>query len=210
MISLPYESYRFEMKPLLYHYNSLEPYIDAKTIYIHYEINLQTYLDNLNGILSNYPSLQSWNLDQLVKNYSQLPLEIQSFVRNNAGGVYNHNLYFSLMTPNLVGVPVGNLGNRLLEEFGSYSNFISQFKISALDRFGSGYVWLVTNDSKELSIISTANQDTPLPMNLYPILVVDVWEHAYYLKHINRRIDYLDDWFNVIDWNRAEKLFNSI
>lgn len=207
---MPYENYRFEIKPLLYHYNSLEPYIDAKTMYIHYHVNLQTYVDNLNGILSNYPSLQDWSLEQLVTNYNQLPFEIQSPVKNNAGGVYNHNLFFSLMTPNLGVTPTGNLKYKLLEEFGSYSNFFSQFKISALERFGSGYVWLVANDNKELSIISTANQDTPLPMNLYPILNADVWEHAYYLKHINRRVDYLNDWFNIVNWDMAEELFNNI
>ena len=197
--------YKFINYPLPYAYNAMEPYIDEKTMRLHHDKHLQAYIDNLNNTLAQYPQFQNWTLEQLIVNVPSLPEDIQNSVRNNGGGIYNHYFYFSNLTPAACSQPVGMLKEAIEKEFGGYASFQKQFKESALSVFGSGYAWLVVNASGQLDIITTKNQDTPLTLRLYPVLNIDVWEHAYYLKHYNLRADYIDDWFHVVNWNYANK-----
>lgn len=197
------EHYPFVNPPLPYAYDALEPYIDARTMMLHYNRHLQTYVDNLNRILKNYPQYQSFSLEGLLLYQSSLPSEIQIPVHNNAGGVYNHIFFFSnLKAPDSqkLSLPCSTFINSV---FGSFDAFLDAFRKAALSVFGSGYAWLVMDMTGRLNIITTANQDTPLPQNLFPLLNLDVWEHAYYLKHYNNRDDYITDWFHVIDWDRV-------
>ena len=200
------QHYKFELIPLPYSYNALEPNIDALTMELHHDRHLKTYVDNLNTALEKYPEYQTWSLERLIKDVNWLPEDIRTTVKNNAGGVYNHNLFFANMTDNKNTKLSEDLQNKINEEFGDYNKFKEEFKKEALAVFGSGYAWLVLKDGK-LKIIKTANQDTPLTLNAYPIMVIDVWEHAYYLKHYNVRADYIDDWFKVVDLNKASENF---
>lgn len=200
--------YQFENPPLPYAYDGLEPYIDTKTMELHHDRHLQTYVDNLNKALADCKRLQPLTLEQLICIADRLPPKLGRTIRNNAGGVYNHVMYFNGMTIENEPTPYegnGVLIKRIIKTFGSMDNFYKLFKEQALSVFGSGYAWLVMDKCDNLSIITTANQDTPLPQNLCPILVIDVWEHAYYLKHYNKRADYIDDWFHAINWNVAEQ-----
>lgn len=206
---MSYDKYKFELKPLPYDYDALEPYIDTKTMELHHDRHLQTYVDNLNAALANYPLYQTWSLEKLITNINWLPEQIRTEVKNNAGGVYNHNLYFENMSPAPNEMPEGNLINAINKEFGDYENFKKQFKAAALSVFGSGWAYLVLDHHKKLKIVRTANQDTPLPMNMCPVMILDVWEHAYYLKHYNKRGDYIDDWFNVVNLEKAEENYNA-
>lgn len=201
------EHYKFINNPLPYAYNALEPYIDEKTMRIHHDKHLQTYIDNLNNTLSEYPQFQNWTLGQLIMNVPSLPDEIQTAIKNNAGGVFNHQFYFANLasSDSASSRPTGMLSESIKNEFGSYESFQNQFKKAALSVFGSGYAWLVVNATGQLRIITTPNQDTPLPLGMCPVLNIDVWEHAYYLKHYNKRADYIDDWFHVVNWNNANR-----
>ena len=195
--------YKFVNTPLPYAFGAMEPYIDKKTMYLHHDKHLQTYIDNLNRTLSNHPELQNWTLEQLIINAPCLPKEIRTDIRNNSGGVFNHQFYFSNLANPALPQPVGILEQAIKNAFGSYPSFRSQFKEAALSVFGSGYAWLVVNAAGQLGILTTQNQDTPLEMGLVPVLNIDVWEHAYYLKHYNLRADYIDDWFHVVNWEQA-------
>lgn len=197
--------YKFVNTPLPYAFDAMEPFIDTKTMWLHHNRHLQTYIDNLNNILSEYPQFQSWTLEQLIINVPSLPKDIQTAVKNNGGGVFNHRFYFSNLANPAPAQPTGMLAEAVNREFGSYLSFQNQFKTAALSVFGSGYAWLVVNAAGRLSIITTQNQDTPLRLGMYPVLNIDVWEHAYYLKHYNLRADYINDWFHVIDWNNADR-----
>lgn len=197
------EYYKFENTPLPYSHRALEPYIDARTMELHHDKHLQAYIDNLNNILSENPRYQELSLTQLLYNADKLPRNIRTDVKNNAGGVYNHQFFFNGMKNSEVKVPTGTLAKSIDKTYGSFSEFKEEFKKEALGVFGSGYTWLVVGRNYKLKIINTLNQDTPIPQNLSPILNLDVWEHAFYLKHYNRRADYIDDWFNVINWERA-------
>lgn len=199
------ERYKFINSPLPYSYNAMEPYIDEKTMRLHHDKHLQTYIDNLNDILKGYPQFHNWTLEQLIVNVPSLPDDIQTAVNNNAGGVYNHQFYFSNLANPASLQPIGILNESIRNEFGSFTLFQNQFKKAALSVFGSGYVWLVVNAAGKLTIISTKNQDTPLPLGMCPLLNIDVWEHAYYLKHYNVRADYIDDWFHIINWMNVNK-----
>mgnify|MGYP001107929048 CR=1 FL=1 len=199
------EHYKFINTPLPYSYNAMEPYIDEKTMRLHHDKHLQTYVDNLNNALSNYPQLHNWTLEQLIVNIPSLPEDIQTAVRNNGGGVYNHQFYFNNLINAAYSRPSGLLIDEIAKEFGSLEAFKKQFKIAALSVFGSGYAWLVVNAAGQLKIITTPNQDTPLPLGMCPVLNIDVWEHAYYLKHYNLRTDYIDDWFHVVNWDNANE-----
>ncbi|MGM9650534.1 MAG: superoxide dismutase [Faecousia sp.] len=198
--------YPFVNLPLPYPYNGLEPYIDEKTMMLHHDRHLQTYIDNLNVLLQNLPWLQKRSLPELIQTASQLPEELQTALRNNAGGVYNHRFYFDLLAKPGVAAPSGTLLTAIDRDFGSFSRFQEIFKKAALSVFGSGYAWLVEADGR-LRIVTSPNQNTPLEHGLCPILAVDVWEHAYYLKHYNLRGDYVDDWFRVVNWPRAQRNF---
>lgn len=198
--------YPFVNLPLLYDYDALEPYIDEKTMHLHHDKHLQTYIDNLNEALSDYPRLQELSLEQLIYNSSGLPAEIRTTVKNNAGGVYNHRLFFDGLINPSEGGPVGNLARAIDRQFGSYENFKAEFRKAALSVFGSGYAWLV-DDRGRLRIVTTPNQNSPIEQGLCPILTIDVWEHAYYLKHYNVRADYIDDFMQIINWEQAERNF---
>lgn len=201
------EYYKFTNQPLPYAYDALEPYVDAKTMMLHHDRHLQAYIDNLNKLLEKYPHLQRMSLEQLVTCAGPLPPDDLQAVHNNAGGVYNHRFFFSGLSPHGGGYPAPPLESWIAASFGDFTAFQKQFTEAALAVFGSGYVWLVYAANRPLQIVSTSNQDTPLSQGLCPILCLDVWEHAYYLKHYNLRADYVADWFQIIDWDRANQRF---
>lgn len=194
------ETYPFRLPELPYTYHALEPFIDQRTMYFHHDKHLKTYIDNLNKALEAYPEYQTWTLEELLTRLPELPEELRTPVRNNGGGVYNHEMYFHLMAP--AGQP---FSTEVAEAFGGEDNWKRQMKAAALGQFGSGFAWLVRDTTGALKIIALPNQDNPLTIGLQPILPLDVWEHAYYLKHQNLRSDYIDDWFHVINWNAVEQ-----
>lgn len=201
-------NYPFKLKPLTYAYDAFEPYIDKETMMFHHDKHLQTYVDNLNNTLKDYPDLQNQTLEALLMNLDKLPAEIRGKVQNNGGGVFNHNLYFGLMTPASTKAPVGKVKAAIEQKFGSFDNFKKLFKEAALGRFGSGWAWLVKDEKGELAIVSTPNQDVPSALKVKPLLLIDVWEHAYYLKYQNRRGEYVDNFMNVINWELVEQYYN--
>ncbi|MDQ0150653.1 superoxide dismutase [Eubacterium multiforme] len=201
------EGKKFTLKPLPYAYDSLEPFIDERTVTIHHDKHQQTYVDNLNKALSKHPELFNMSLDDILKNIELIPCDIKQAVINNAGGVYNHEFYFDGIGPNKGGEPEGALKEAISNTFGSYENFKAKLKEAALGQFGSGWGWLVLNKDNKLEIISTANQNNPLSNRQTPLLTVDVWEHAYYLKYQNRRADYLDGFFELINWDVVSDRF---
>ncbi len=192
---------------LNYSYDALEPFIDTKTVEIHHNRHLKKYVDNLNKALENSPKYQCWSLKELIKNSYLLPYNIQNDVINNAGGVFNHNFYFSGMTPNSSRFPRPRLLAAIECQFGTFDEFKSIFKATALKVFGSGYAALCVNPLGKLKIVTLPNQCTVLPIDLCPVIMIDVWEHSYYLKHQNMRDKYIDDWFEVIDWDFAEECY---
>lgn len=196
--------YPFINLPLPYGYDALEPFIDEKTMYLHHDRHLQTYIDNLNAALREHPNLQDLSLTQLIRSAYRLPQPLRTAIRNNAGGVYNHRFFFEGLKNPSDDRSSGELADAIAGSFGSLDAFLELFKKAALSVFGSGYAWLVTDKTK-LSIVTTANQNTPIEHGLEPILAIDVWEHAYYLKHYNVRADYIDDWMRIINWKQAEK-----
>ena len=197
------ETYPFRLPELPYAYHALEPFIDQRTMYFHHDKHLKTYIDNLNKALEAYPEYQTWTLEELLTRLPELPEELRTPVRNNGGGVYNHEMYFHLMAP--AGQP---FSTEVAEAVGGEDNWKRQMKAAALGQFGSGFAWLVRDTTGALKMIALPNQDNPLTIGLQPILPLDVWEHAYYLKHQNLRSDYIDDWFHVINWNAVEQRLN--
>ena len=199
----------FVLENLPYNYGDLEPYIDAKTMEIHHSKHHQTYVDKLNDALKDSPDLLNTPVEKLVTDINQLPEALQKAVRNHGGGHYNHTMFWQSMTPNK---DKNNLPDNLVgvinNAFGDLESFKSQFTESAISCFGSGWAWLVAKDDK-LEIISTANQDTPLELGYKPILGLDVWEHAYYLKYQNRRPEYIDAWWNVVNWDAINQRLGS-
>lgn len=198
--------YPFINTPLPYSYDALEPFIDEETMHLHHDRHLQTYIDNLNRFLEENPSLQKFSLEELLTIWRRLPCHLQTPLCNSAGGVYNHRFYFDSMTPPGSSCSAPRLFEAMSCQFGSPENFRSQFKEAALSVFGSGYAWLVL-DRGCLKIVTSANQNTPLTCSRTLILNIDVWEHAYYLKHYNLRADYIDDWFRVVNWGMAENRY---
>ena len=190
----------FKIKTLKHNYDAFSKYIDAKTMYVHISKHYVGYLNNLNKAVEGKPQA-NMTIEQLLKTLDTS----NAMLRNNAGGYYNHNLYFELMTPNSTGKPSGKLADAINRDFGSFENFKKQFSDAGAKQFGSGWAWLVSDSSGKLKVGSTANQDNPLMPGMSisgnPILAMDVWEHAYYLKYQNKRADYIDAFFNVIDWN---------
>lgn len=203
------EHYPFQNPPLPYAYDALEPFIDAKTMELHHDRHLQTYVDNLNDALKDYPDLQSLSLEQLLSNPDDLPEEVRQSVQNNGGGVFNHILFFQGMSDSESRSQAGDLYSAILRDFGSIDQFFDTFKEQALSVFGSGYAWLVSDSDGMLGIITSANQNTPLEQGLCPVALIDVWEHAYYLKHYNERAAYIEDWFQVADWEVANQLYQA-
>lgn len=201
------EHYKFVNLPLPYPYDGLEPYIDTKTMELHHDRHAQTYVDNLNNILKDYPQLQNLTLKQLITNVVSFPQEIQVPILNNAGGVYNHQFYFAGMTDKRGDGPKGALESYLNMVFGSYEKFQQKFQTEALSVFGSGYAWLVVDQFGMLRTLTTPNQGTPDFQRYCPVICLDIWEHAYYLKHYNMRADYVKDWFQVVNWDMANRNF---
>lgn len=196
------QHYPFTLPLLSYPYQALEPNIDQETMHYHYDKHFQAYIDNLNKTLLMHPAYQRWTLTQLLCNLSQLPKALQTPIRNNAGGVYNHDLYFDCLAPQTGVLPAG-LRTALEQRFGSLGAFADHLKAAALRVFGSGYAWLALDPENTLQILTLPNQDNPLTYGLFPLLPMDVWEHAYYLKHQNRRANYIDNWFGVVNWSRV-------
>jgi len=188
--------------------DALEPVIDAHTVEIHYTKHHATYLKNLNTALDPYQELSIQPLETLLKDLQVVPEGIRTAVKNNGGGVYNHNLYWTSMCPGTGGEPVGTVGTVIAHQFGSMEKFKEAFEKTGLTRFGSGYAWLSKQPDGTLIIHSTANQDTPLAEGLTPLLIVDVWEHAYYLKYQNRRAEYLASWWGVVNWQEVERRYH--
>lgn len=190
----------FELPKLPYAVDALEPYIDAQTMTIHHGKHHQTYITNLNGALEKHPELAGKMLEDLLGDLASVPEDIRLVVRNHGGGTYNHNLFWEVMAPKAGGSPKGNLAKALEAAFGTFDNFKTEFEKSANGRFGSGWAWLVKKGDS-LAVVSTPNQDNPLSDGQTPILGLDVWEHAYYLKYQNRRAEYVTNWWNVVNWD---------
>ncbi|TFZ40778.1 superoxide dismutase [Soehngenia longivitae] len=197
----------YKLPELNYSYDALEPFIDARTMEIHYTKHHQTYIDNLNKALEGRDEFKDMPIEDLIASLNTLPDEIKTPVRNNGGGHLNHTMFWQIMGPNAGGEPKGELAEKIKDTFGGFDKFKEEFKKAALGRFGSGWAWLVV-DGEELKIVSTPNQDNPITDGLKPILGIDVWEHAYYLKYQNRRADYIDAWFNVINWEKVLEFYN--
>lgn len=193
---------------LPYAAEALEPHIDAQTMNIHHGKHHQGYVNNLNAAIEKAPELASWSLDDLCSKINQVPEAVRTAVRNNAGGHWNHSLFWEIMAPNAGGEPTGELAAAINSSFGSFSAFKEQFQAAGLGRFGSGWAWLV-GSGNSLSVVSTPNQDNPLMDGKKALLGVDVWEHAYYLHYQNRRGDYLGAWWNVVNWDAVAKRYSA-
>jgi len=193
-----------ELPKLPYDFAALEPHIDAQTMQIHHGKHHQAYINNLNTALEKHPDLQSKSVEELCRGINSVPEAIRTAVRNNGGGHWNHSQFWKWMGPGAGGAPTGALGSAINSAFGSFDKFKEEFAKAAVGRFGSGWAWLIDEGGK-LSIVSTPNQDNPLMEGKRPILGIDVWEHAYYLKYQNRRPDYVAAWWNVVNWNEVSK-----
>ncbi len=200
----------FSLPTLPYSSDALEPHIDQRTMEIHHGKHHATYVTNLNNALGSAPELEGKSLEELLANgCGAVPEGIRTAVRNNGGGHYNHSLFWTIMGPGGSGSPIGNLAQAINGAFGSVDDFKAKFAAAGVGRFGSGWAWLIKDGSGSVSITSTPNQDNPVMEGVYPILGLDVWEHAYYLNYQNRRPDYIAAWWNAVNWQAAEDRFNS-
>ena len=197
----------FELPPLPYDYNALEPYIDTQTMQLHHDKHHQTYVTNLNNALQGQDQFASMAVEDVVRNINQVPENIRTAVRNNGGGHANHSMFWQIMKPNGGGQPSGALANAINSAFGSFDQLKAAFNDAGAKRFGSGWAWLVLDQNGKLSVTSTANQDSPLMEGLFPVMGNDVWEHAYYLKYQNRRPEYLNAWWNVVNWDEVARRY---
>lgn len=196
----------YQLEALPYAYDALEPYIDARTMEIHHTKHHATYISNLNAALEKHPELFSKTLNELLADLNAVPEDIRTVVRNHGGGTWNHSFFWKIMAPGAGGAPTGELADAIAKAFGSFDAFKAEFEKAANGRFGSGWAWLVKKGDG-LAVISTANQDNPLSEGLVPILGLDVWEHAYYLKYQNRRAEYVSNWWNVVNWEAVARLY---
>lgn len=196
----------YTLPPLPYDFGALEPHIDAKTMEIHYTKHHQAYITNLNNALKDHPELQGKPIEALIADLNAIPEAIRPAVRNNGGGHANHSFFWTIMKPGGGGEPTGKLADAIAKDLGGFAAFKEAFAKAGATRFGSGWAWLVVKDGK-LSVTSTPNQDTPLMEGIKPILGVDVWEHAYYLKYQNRRPDYIAAWWNTVNWGEVSRLY---
>lgn len=197
----------YKLPDLPYAYDALEPYIDVETMHLHHDKHHNTYVTNLNAAVEKYPELFEKTVEELVTDLNSVPEDIRMAVRNNGGGHANHTLFWEIMGPNAGGEPTGGLKKAIDETFGSFDVFKEEFAKAATTRFGSGWAWLVVDKNGKLSIVSTGNQDSPLSDGLTPILGLDVWEHAYYLKYKNVRPDYIKAFWNVVNWDEVAKRY---
>jgi Fe-Mn family superoxide dismutase len=198
----------FELPQLPYAYDALEPHIDKETMNIHHTKHHNAYVTNLNNAIQGNAELESKSVEEIVANLDAVPEAIRTAVRNNGGGHANHSLFWQLLSPNGGGVPSGEIADAITNKFGSFENFKEEFNKAATTRFGSGWAWLVVNNG-ELEVTSTPNQDSPLSEGKTPILALDVWEHAYYLKYQNRRPEYITSFWNVVNWDEVTKRYNA-
>jgi Fe-Mn family superoxide dismutase len=202
----------YELAPLPYDHAALEPFIDTETMHLHHDKHHQAYVNNLNAALANHPDLAAKSVEDLLRGLNQIPEEIRTAVRNNGGGVANHNIFWTIMgkvgSDGIGGAPTGLIAAQIAVDFGDFDTFKKTFNETTAKQFGSGWGWLVFQAGK-LKVITTPNQDSPLTQGLYPILLNDVWEHAYYLKYKNVRADYLAAWWNVVNWHEVNKRFAS-
>lgn len=198
----------YTLPDLPYAYDALEPYIDEETMHLHHDKHHNTYVTNLNAAIEKYPELGEKTIEELLSDMDAIPTDIKTAVRNNGGGHANHSFFWEIMAPNAGGEPAGEIKEAINEAFGDFSSFKEEFKKAAAGRFGSGWAWLVMENGK-LAITSTANQDSPLMEGKTPILGLDVWEHAYYLKYKNVRPDYIAAFWNVINWDEVNKRFEA-
>ncbi|HDX9611458.1 TPA: superoxide dismutase [Mn] [Bacillus toyonensis] len=197
---------KHELPNLPYAYDALEPHFDKETMNIHHTKHHNTYITNLNAALEGHAELADKSVEELVANLNEVPEAIRTAVRNNGGGHANHTFFWTILSPNGGGQPVGELATAIEAKFGSFDAFKEEFAKAGATRFGSGWAWLVVNNG-ELEVTSTSNQDSPLTEGKTPVIGLDVWEHAYYLNYQNRRPDYIGAFWNVVDWNAAEKRY---
>ena len=197
----------YELPPLPYDYNALEPYIDEETMHLHHDKHHQAYVNNLNAALQGQSQFENMSVDDLMRQINNVPESIRTAVRNNGGGHANHSMYWQIMKPNGGGEPTGDLANAINSAFGSFDQFKAAFNDAGAKRFGSGWAWLVIGPYGKLAVTSSANQDSPLMEGQYPVMGNDVWEHAYYLKYQNRRPEYLAAWWNVLNWDEIAKRY---
>ena len=198
---------KHQLPNLNFNYNALEPYIDELTMTIHHSKHHAAYVNNLNVALEKYPELQEKSLEELLLSLDSLPEGVRTAVRNNGGGHLNHTFFWSILSLNPEGKPSGTLEEAINKFFGSFNSFKEEFNKAATTRFGSGWAWLVVDKQGTLKVVSTANQDNPIVDGLTPILGLDVWEHAYYLKYQNKRPDYIAAWWSVINWDEILRLY---
>jgi superoxide dismutase, Fe-Mn family len=197
----------YEVPPLPYDYNALEPHIDEQTMKLHHDKHHQAYVDKANAALEGTEWADK-DVEEVLKNLSSLPDDIRTAVQNNAGGHANHSFFWQVMGPDSGGAPDGDLASAIDDAFGSFDSFKDELKTAGVNRFGSGWSWLV-HDGSGLAVVSTANQDSPVSDGQTPLLGVDVWEHAYYLRYQNRRPDYIDAWWNVVNWSEVSSRFSA-
>ncbi len=200
----------FSLPPLPYAYNALEPHIDERTMQIHHDKHHQGYVTKLNAALEGHADLQKKSLDELISNLDAVPENIRTAVRNNGGGHSNHSLFWVIMTPGGSSKPTGALAPAINDAFKGLDAFKEQFGAAAAGRFGSGWAWLVLDNQGKLGIESTPNQDSPLMVGKLPVMGIDVWEHAYYLKYQNKRADYIAAWWNVVNWDEVGKRYDTL
>lgn len=198
----------FELPNLPYDYNALEPHIDEDTMHIHHDKHHNAYMTKLNAALEKYPELFDKTIEEILSDTNSIPDDIKTAVINNGGGYYHHSIFWEMMSPNN-DEPKENVAKAIGEAFGSFDEFKEKFTSEASTHFASGWTWLVKDADGKLSIISTPNQDSPISKGLTPIIGIDTWEHAYYLKYQNRRPEYVEAWWNVVNWDYAERIFNS-
>ncbi len=196
----------FKLPKLNYSYEALEPHIDQVTMETHHSKHHQAYIDNLNKALEGHEDLQNKDIEELIKELDDVPENIRTAVRNNGGGHYNHALFWELLSPDGGGIPKGELAEKIDQDLGGFDKFKENFKKAALGQFGSGWAWLVLDNGK-LAIVSTPNQDNPISQGKVPLFGIDVWEHAYYLKYKNKRNDYIDSLWNIVNWNKVEEFY---
>jgi Fe-Mn family superoxide dismutase len=197
----------FEVPPLPYDYSALEPYIDTQTMQLHHDKHHAAYVANLNVALQGQVELATWPSEDLLRRINEVPENIRTAVRNNGGGHVNHSMFWRIMKPNGGGEPTGELATAINQAFGSFDQFKAALNDAGVKRFGSGWTWLVLDQNGRLQVISTANQDSPLMDGMYPVMGNDVWEHAYYLKYQNRRPEYLNAWWNVVNWDEITRRY---
>ncbi|MBS4538684.1 superoxide dismutase [Clostridium sp. D2Q-11] len=201
---------QFKLPELSYSYDALEPHIDKKTMEIHHTKHHAGYTKKLNNALEGHKDLQGKDIEELLKSIDSLPEDIKTAVRNNGGGFYNHSIFWKAMSPKGGGNPKGELSNKIEESFGSFDKFKEEFTNAAKTRFGSGWAWLILKEDGSLKITSTPNQDSPVMNNEKVLLGLDVWEHAYYLNYQNRRPDYIEAWWNVVNWDYINERYDNL